>query len=86
MVLPEYARSMNRVMDYVDQHLDAPLVLDDLAVAANFSPFHFHRVLSAWSGEICGDYLLRRRLEVGAMYIAARSSESTRWLVELGPT
>ena len=59
----EYARRMNRVLDYIDLHLDQPLDLARLAGVANFSPFHFHRVFAAWMGETLGDYARRRRLE-----------------------
>ncbi|MET3134496.1 AraC-like DNA-binding protein [Oxalobacteraceae bacterium GrIS 1.11] len=72
MTISEYSRRMNRVLDHIDQHLDAPLVLDDLARVAHFSPFHFHRVFAAWLGETLGDYLQRRRLEAGAARLAAQ--------------
>lgn len=76
MTIPEYSRRMNRVLDYIDLHLDEPLELDDLAAVANFSQYHFHRVFSAWLGETLGNYLLRRRLAVGATRLTARSSDS----------
>jgi AraC family transcriptional regulator len=68
----EYARRMNRVLDYIDRHLDAPLELATLADVANFSRFHFHRMFAGWIGETLGDYIRRRRLEVGAMQLATR--------------
>jgi AraC family transcriptional regulator len=40
--------------------------LDELAAVANFSPFHFHRLFTAWCGETLGDYLRRRRVETAA--------------------
>ena len=57
---------MHRVVEFIDRHLDEPLQLEMLASLANFSPFHFHRLFSAWMGETLGDYLRRRRLEVAA--------------------
>ncbi|CAN7518161.1 AraC family transcriptional regulator [Pseudoduganella sp. LjRoot289] len=71
----EYARRMNRVLDYIDQHLDAPLDLAQLADVANFSRFHFHRVFAAWMGETLGDYARRRRLETAAARLARGSGE-----------
>lgn len=76
MALSEYSQRMNRVLDHIDQHLDAPLDLDELARVAHFSPFHFHRVFAAWLGETVGDYLQRRRLAVGAIRLAARPDDS----------
>jgi len=66
----EYAQRMNRVLDHIDRHLDQNLALADLAELAHFSPFHFHRVFAAWMGETLGDYLWRRRVEVGALRLA----------------
>lgn len=66
----EYTRRMNRVLNYIDRHLDQPLDLRQLADVANFSPFHFHRVFAAWMGETLGDYARRRRLEKAAFRLS----------------
>jgi AraC family transcriptional regulator len=63
---------MHRVLEHIDTHLDAPLDLGTLAEVAHFSPFHFHRLFSAWMGERLGDYLRRRRIEVAAMRLVAQ--------------
>ena len=63
----EYERRINRVTAHIDQHLDQPLDLEALAAVANFSAFHFHRLFRAWTGETLGDYLRRRRVEIGAL-------------------
>jgi AraC family transcriptional regulator len=62
----EYDKRMHRVFAYIDAHLDQSLDLATLADVAHFSPFHFHRLFTAWMGETLGDYLRRRRVEVGA--------------------
>ena len=41
----------------------APLRLTDLAKAAHLSPFHFHRVFQAVTGETPADFVKRQRLE-----------------------
>lgn len=63
----EYARRMNNVLNHIDRNLEMPLDLPELAGVAHFSPFHFHRIFAAWMGETLGDYVRRRRLEVGAL-------------------
>lgn len=68
----EYEGRMHRVLAYIDQHLEQPISLNTLAEVAHFSPFHFHRLFSAWMGETFGDYLRRRRVEVAAMRLAAQ--------------
>src|SRR5277367_1350895 len=63
---------MQRVTEHIDRHLDQTLDLDALAAVAHFSPFHFHRLFSAWMGETAGDYLRRRRCEIAATRLVAQ--------------
>ena len=72
----EYESRFHRVLEYIDQHLDQSLDLDTLAQVAHFSPFHFHRLFSAWMGETLGDYLRRRRIEIAAVRLLAQPHTS----------
>lgn len=72
----EYVRRMHRVLAHIDAHLAEPLELADLAAVAHFSPFHFHRLFSAWMGETFGEYLRRRRLEVAAQRLITQPSSA----------
>ena len=47
----EYEQRVNRVIDHVRAHLAEELSLDRLARVAAFSPFHFHRIFRAITGE-----------------------------------
>jgi AraC family transcriptional regulator len=67
-----YVERMHRVTAYIDQHLDQFLDLETLAEVAHFSPFHFHRLFSALTGETLGAYLRRRRCEVAATRLLAQ--------------
>jgi AraC family transcriptional regulator len=62
----EYAARLNRVINYVGDHLDEPLSLRQLADEAAFSPYHFHRIFKAMMGETLGDFVWRLRLERAA--------------------
>ncbi len=62
----EYISRMNRVMNYVDRHIDKALNLDVLAGVANFSPYHFHRIFTFLTGETPGNYVQRMRVEKAA--------------------
>ncbi len=61
-----YIGRINKAMDYIDQHLDQPLILCDIATAAHFSPFHFHRIFSALTGETVNNFVKRLRIEKAA--------------------
>lgn len=61
-----HVRRLERVVDYVDAHLDECLSLERMATVAAISPFHFHRLFQAWAGETLNEFVRRRRLEVAA--------------------
>jgi AraC family transcriptional regulator len=58
-----YLRGVNGAIDYVVRHLDKPIRLADVARAASFSPFHFHRVFQTLVGMTLADFIKRRRLD-----------------------
>lgn len=62
----EYVARINHVMDYVSANLDGDLTLERLAREASFSPFHFHRLFRAMTGETLSDFVRRARLERAA--------------------
>ena len=45
-----YARCITRVLSHIEAHLDEDLSVDTLSTVAGFSPFHFHRQFSAYTG------------------------------------
>lgn len=59
----EYAARINRVQDYIEQHLAGDLSLDHLAGVSGFSKFHFHRIFRAMTGETLLAYINRLRME-----------------------
>lgn len=68
----EYEWRMHKVLTHIDDHLDEALELAALADVAHFSASHFHRLFAAWAGETLGDYIRRRRVEVGARRLATQ--------------
>src|SRR5262249_47535112 len=55
------------VQPFVQQHPAEDLPLDRLAHVAHFSPYHFHRVFKALTGEGVYEYVRRLRLESAAV-------------------
>jgi AraC family transcriptional regulator len=58
-----YRSRINRVIDYVNNNLDNSMSLEELASVAFFSPFHFHRIFVAVTGESVNHFTNRIRLE-----------------------
>ena len=53
----------NRLVEYIDGHLDEEISLKDLANIANLSPYHFARAFKRSFGEPPHHYLNGRRIE-----------------------
>jgi AraC family transcriptional regulator len=65
----DYRERINRVIFHIERHLDDPMGLQELAKLACFSPFHFHRIFTAFTGESLADLIRRFRLERSAMLL-----------------
>jgi AraC family transcriptional regulator len=68
---PSATARLNAVVDHIDAHLAGPLDLHTLACLAHYSPWHFHRLFQAATGEALGERVRRRRLEVAAVRLLA---------------
>ncbi len=62
----EYIKRINRLTEYINEHLDEALDLHKLAELSNLSPYHFHRIVKAFLGEPPGAYISRLRVEKAA--------------------
>ncbi len=61
-----YQQRINKVIDYLQQNLDKSVALKELAKIAHFSPFHFHRIFVAVTGQSVHFFTNRLRLEKSA--------------------
>jgi AraC family transcriptional regulator len=64
--IESYQERIQRVLVHIENHLDAPLPLEDLAGVACFSPYHFHRVFRGMTGVSVKEHVRRLRLERAA--------------------
>jgi len=62
----EYANRINKVIEYINNHLGDGLDINTLADVSNFSVFHFHRIAKAFLHEPLGTYINRIRIETSA--------------------
>lgn len=67
-----YADRIQRVVNYLAEHLDEAHDLEALARVACFSPYHFHRVYRALLGETVSDTVRRLRLHRAAIDLLDR--------------
>lgn len=78
----EYIQRINRVIDYIYAHPEEELSLTKLANVALFSPFHFHRIFSAFVGETLNDFVKRIRLEKAARLLLLEAEDSITEIAE----
>jgi len=67
----EYYKSINRVLDYIKEHLHENTDLKTLAGIACISPYHFHRIFKSTIGESLAEYVNRLRMEYVAVQLKA---------------
>ncbi len=78
-----YVERVNLAIDYVVTNLHKPLRLEDVSRAAHFSPFHFHRVFHALTGETLADFVKRLRLERALTMMSQKRSGRTPSLTRI---
>lgn len=80
----DYASRVNLLILHIDQHLDEPLKLDDLARVACFSPFHLHRIFTAFTGIPVGEYIRRLRMGRAVLQLSQTRRPVTHIAFEAG--
>ena len=65
-----YAARFNKVLDYIESHLDEPLSVEQLRQVANFSKFHFHRQFAEYTGTSVFRYIQLLRLKQASYVLA----------------
>lgn len=76
-----YEQRINAAMDFIAANLGEGLQLAQIAGAAGFSPFHFHRVFAAIVGETPHRFVARIRVERAAALLL---DQTTQTVSEIG--
>jgi len=72
----EYTSRINRVLDYIDNHLADEMSLIELSSIANFSPYHFSRIFKGLMGKTIFGFIHRLRLEKAAQTLCMQSEKT----------
>lgn len=59
----EYIEKFMMICNYITEHCTENLTIDELAILAGFSKFHFIRLFKQFTNVTCYDYILQKRLE-----------------------
>lgn len=80
----EYIRRINKALLFINNNIDQPLQLENIAQASHFSQYHFHRIFHALVGETVNDYVTRKRMEKAASRLVYNSTLSISDIAEVG--
>ena len=65
-----------KAIQYIEENSNTKLLLEDVATKAHFSPFHFHRIFKAITGETFNNFIVRKRIEKSADYLLHKPDKS----------
>ena len=82
--LEQRHKRIGRAADLLSARLNDPPSLEELAAAAAVSPFHFHRIWRALTGETVGTTLTRLRIEASKQHLAAVAAPITTAAMAVG--
>jgi AraC family transcriptional regulator len=74
--MESYKNRVYKAIDYINSNLADELNLNEIASAAAFSTYHFHRIFSAIMGESIWNFTIRLRLEKAAQFLLSTDNVS----------
>lgn len=80
----DYTERIGRARAMLEARLDEDVPLEDLAQAAHFSPFHFHRLFRGLVGETVREHTRRLRLERAAHHLVRHETDILRIALDAG--
>lgn len=80
----DYHKRLLPVIRHLETHFDEPLNLEEVAALAHLSPYHFHRIFKAVTGETLNEHLRRLRLEKVANLLFYRKLSVTETALSFG--
>ncbi|AVJ16901.1 helix-turn-helix domain-containing protein [Serratia rhizosphaerae] len=60
------ANIIHDLLDWIETHLDQPLLLDNVAAKSGYSKWHLQRMFRSTTGHALGSYIRERRLSKAA--------------------
>ncbi|WBX72128.1 AraC family transcriptional regulator [Tenacibaculum retecalamus] len=73
---------ISKAIAYIEEHLHEKLTLEDVALKAYFSRFHFHRLFLTVTGETLNNFITRKRIEKAASFLLHQKELSITLVAE----
>ncbi|MFB5761405.1 AraC family transcriptional regulator [Paenibacillus medicaginis] len=71
----EWLTRMKDALDYIEDHMEEPISVSDIAKVACSSTFHFQRMFHMLTGMTVAEYIRKRRLTLAAQELAISSTK-----------
>ena len=71
----EWVQSMNKAIEYMEEHLTEDIHCEDVAGYVHISVFHFQRMFHLLTGMAVGEYLRKRRLSLAGEELTRRDTK-----------
>ncbi len=82
--MEEHREAVQRMQDYIAEHLRENITLADLSTASLFSPWYSYRLFSQWVNMTPADYIRRLRLSKSALMLRDEAYKILDVALELG--
>lgn len=82
--MKEQVMAVQRMQDYIEEHLEEEITLSDLARASLFSPWHSYRLFQQYTGMTPAVYIRSLRLSQSAMRLKSGSYRVTDAALDSG--
>ncbi len=82
--MEEHREAVQRMQDYIAEHLCEDITLADLSRVSFFSPWYSYRLFTQWTNLTPADYIRRFRLSISALKLRDESCKILDVALELG--
>lgn len=82
--MQEKIEAVQRMQDYINEHLDEDITLAALSVASLYSPWYSHRLFKEYTGLTPADYIRRIKLSKSALKLRDDGRSVTEIAFEMG--
>jgi len=70
--MEKHRKRIIKAIRYIDNNLETALNLEKIAAVGMYSPYHFHRIFKLITGETLQSYIIRKKIEKSAFYLAVK--------------
>lgn len=71
----EWVQSINKAIEYMEEHLTEDIHCEDVSSYVHISSFHFQRMFNVFTGMTVGEYIRKRRLSLAGEELTRQNTK-----------